>query len=114
MNNTWWLNIEKIIPSHFPLYIGVAENKFVAYLAAISANNRGVFKSPSNASVFVSKFPIELLPIDLSIKTRLHNFGLHTLGDISKLALNEMQAQFPNEELLSEWVWNDRNGVWMI
>ena len=31
--------LEKIIPSHFPVYIGIAESKFVAYLAALSANN---------------------------------------------------------------------------
>ena len=51
--------LERIIPPDFPVYFGIGESKFVAYLAALSANNRGGFKAPLNDYKFIAKFPFK-------------------------------------------------------
>ena len=99
--------LERVIPSNFPLHVGVADSKFVAYLAALYSNNRGAFKASSNDSEFVAKFPVDVLPVNSSVISRLHSFGLHTLGNISALSLNVMQAQFPSD---GKRIWNLAHG----
>ena len=64
-------NIEKVIPYDFPAYIGIAESKFVSYIAAISSDNRGVFIAPASPGEFLSKFSVDLLPVKSSIRTCL-------------------------------------------
>lgn len=99
--------LERVIPSNFPVHVGVADSKFVAYLAALYADNRGAFKAPSNDSEFIAKFLVDVLPVNSPVISRLHSFGLHTLGNISALSLNVMQAQFPSN---GKHIWNLANG----
>ena len=99
--------LEKIIPSHFPVYFGIAESKFVAYLAALSANNRGGFKALQDDHAFIAKFPVDVLPLNASTILRLHSFGLNTLGDVSKLSISAIQAQFPYD---GNKIWHFVNG----
>ena len=99
--------LERIIPVYLPAHIGIAESKFVAYLAALSADRRGAFKAPLNHFQFVSGFPIDVLPVSSSVIQRLRSFGLHTLGSISMLPLNVIQAQFPQD---GKYVWDLAHG----
>ena len=100
-------NIEKVIPYDFPAYIGIAESKFVSYIAAISSDNRGVFIAPSSPGEFLSKFSVDLLPVKSSIRTTLHRFGLHKLGDVSKIPSAVMEAQLSSD---GRKIWNLANG----
>ncbi len=100
--------LEKIIPSHFPVYFGIAESKFVSYLAALSANNRGGFKAPQDNRTFIAKFPVDVLPLNTSTIARLHSFGLNTLGDVSSLSITAIQAQFPYD---GKKLWHFVNGI---
>lgn len=99
--------LERIIPAYLPAHIGIAESKFVAYLAALSADRRGAFKAPLNHFQFVSGFPIDVLPVSSSVIQRLRSFGLHTLGSISMLSLDVIQAQFPQD---GKYVWDLAHG----
>ncbi len=100
-------NIEKTIPSDFPAYIGIAENKFVSYIAALSSDNRGIFIAPSSPGKFLSKFSVDLLPVKSSIRANLHRFGLHKLGDVSKISSSAIETQFPSD---GRRIWNLANG----
>jgi len=46
---------------------------------------------------FLRNQPCDLLPIAFNIKERLHDFGLHKLGQISAMPLSQLQAQFGPE-----------------
>lgn len=100
-------NIEKVIPSDFPAYIGIAENKFVSYIAALSSDNRGIFIAPSSPGEFLSKFPVDLLPVKPSIRANLHRFGLHKLGDVANIPSTVMEAQFSSD---GRRIWSLANG----
>jgi DNA polymerase-4/protein ImuB len=43
---------------------------------------------------FLARLPVQELPVSPGMKRRLRLFGLETLGDVSKLPLGAMQAQF--------------------
>lgn len=77
--------------------IGVAEGKFPAYIAAITSNSGQATKVPENVAEFLHCFSINLLPISWENKARLANFGLHTLGHITRQPVGAMQAQFGTE-----------------
>ncbi|MBT4074928.1 MAG: hypothetical protein HOE75_14740 [Chloroflexi bacterium] len=89
--------------NQFDARIGVGENKWLAFVAAsASASGRGL-KITGEPGRFLAKLPVELLPVDFKLVTRLHGFGLHTMGDIAALPPGAMQAQFgSNGALVSD------------
>ncbi|MDP6823833.1 MAG: hypothetical protein QF554_11155 [Dehalococcoidia bacterium] len=86
--------------NQFDARIGVGENKWLAYIAASASSSGRGLKITGEPGRFLAKLPVELLPIDFKLVTRLHGFGLHTMGDIAALPPGAMQAQFGNDGTL--------------
>jgi nucleotidyltransferase/DNA polymerase involved in DNA repair len=82
------------MPQDFNPRVGVADGKFSAYLAAVNSGGGQATKVPDDVAGFLKDFSVDLLPLSWEDKTRLHQFGLHTLGQVATLSVGPMQAQF--------------------
>ncbi|MDA0264409.1 MAG: DNA polymerase Y family protein [Chloroflexi bacterium] len=83
-------------PQEFNPRVGVATGKFPAYVAAVTTKGGRATKVPSDAAGsagFLNALSIGLLPISWANKTRLHRFGIHTLGQLAALPVGAVQAQ---------------------
>jgi len=87
--------------------IGVGENKWLAYIAAAGSRPGSARKVTGEPGRFMSRFPVDLLPIEYSIIERLHSFGLQRMEDIAALPESAMQAQFGKPGALA---WQLANG----
>jgi nucleotidyltransferase/DNA polymerase involved in DNA repair len=84
-----------VVPPVLRPRIGLAANKFTAWVAAHRARPGGYHPVPRTYSkAFLAKCPVDLLPVSVEIKQRLERFGLYTLGDIARLPAGKLQAQF--------------------
>ncbi|MQG62102.1 MAG: hypothetical protein FI708_05125, partial [SAR202 cluster bacterium] len=87
-------------PSEFNPRVGVAGGKFPAYIAAVTTQSGRATKVPQDAAgkaAFMGGLSIGLLPLSWANKTRLHRFGIHTLGQLSDLPEGAVQAQLGAE-----------------
>lgn len=80
----------------------VGPNKFVAGTAAQIGNidNLTVIE-PSEAPSFLAPLSVQYLPIEQETKERLVDFGLRRLGQIARLNVGDMLAQFGHEGRLA-------------
>ena len=92
-DNTLVKSMREGIPETFTTQMGIAQNKFLAYLAALYGSPD--FHMPNNnISDFLKGLSCEVLPVPLKSKNKLHEFGLHTLGQIAALPSGPLQSQF--------------------
>ena len=82
------------VPQDFNPRVGLANGKFPAYLAAVTSSSGQATQVPDDVAGFLKDFSVDLLPLSWEDKTRLHQFGLHTLGQVATLSVGPMQAQF--------------------
>ncbi len=85
------------VPQEFNPRIGVAGGKFPAYVAAVTSSGGRATRVPQDAAGFLKEFSIDLLPLSWNSKSRLHRFGLHTLGQLTALSVGSVQAQLKAE-----------------
>lgn len=81
------------IPSYLRPQIGFGVNKFTAYIATVTDTLLDLQRS-KDLSPYLSPLSVNLLPIAKESKERLHSFGLQTLGHITSLGIDPMQAYF--------------------
>jgi nucleotidyltransferase/DNA polymerase involved in DNA repair len=75
--------------------VGIAASRTVAHLAAqIAPSSVPVVVPTGTEATWLAPYPVELLPIDPVFVTRLHQFGLRTIGAVAKLACDALEAQF--------------------
>jgi DNA polymerase-4 len=75
--------------------IGGASNRLVAQHAAIRAGvGVAVLVPPGDEAIFLAPQPIGSLPVDAEILSRLNRLGLRTIGDLARLPIDALQAQF--------------------
>jgi len=86
--------IQETIPTTFAAQIGISENKFLAYLVAHYSHPCSYRKLEGNIDVFLKDIPCDILPITMKNKNKLHDFGIHTLGQIASLPPGPVQSQF--------------------
>jgi len=96
------------IPKGFYPQIGIGKGKFTSYLAALSAIPGQSLKVPEDYITFLNQFSVDILPIKYRMKTKLHEFALHNLGDITKLTITALQAQFG---IMGKFLWELANGI---
>ena len=97
------------VPHHLNPRIGVAGGKFPAYVAAlVSPGGRATRISRNETPEFLKSLPIDILPLSWDKKTRLHRFGLHTIGQLAALSIGALQAQFGPE---GRTAWELANGI---
>jgi len=89
--------VRKALPESFEVQIGIAANKFLAYLAARSCSPGGRMVLNGNVAGFLRNLSCDVLPISVKSKGKLRAFGLHTLGQVAALPPGPVQAQFGPE-----------------
>ena len=82
------------VPQDLAPRAGVAETKFLALVAARMSKPLGATRVPPDAASFLAPHPVDFLPIGRDIKTALHRFGLHTLGDMASLTEADLTDRF--------------------
>ena len=85
------------IPGVFATQIGLAGNKFLAYLSAQSCSPRDWQVLNGDAAAFLWNLSCDVLPVSMKSKEKLHSFGLHTLGQVATLPPGPMLSQFGPE-----------------
>jgi len=85
------------IPETFMFQIGIAGNKFLAYLAARRSPPGGHRVLNGDVASFLRNLPCDVLPVSMKSKNRLHDFGIHTLGQAAALPPGPIQSQFGPE-----------------
>lgn len=74
---------------------GIGPGRFAATVAAGSDGGGGqALQAPPDLLEFLAPNPVEVLPVEWEIITRLKRLGLKTLGDIARQKPGPMQAQF--------------------
>lgn len=96
------------VPQEFNPRIGVALGKFPAYVAAVTSGGGRATRVPGDVAGFLKEFSIDLLPLSWETKSRLHRFGLHTLGQLAALPVGSVQAQLRSE---GKKAWELANGI---
>ncbi len=89
--------IGEAIPEAFTPQIGIAGNKFLAYLAARRSPPGGHRILNGDVASFLRRLPCDVLPVSMKSKGKLHDFGIHTLGQVAALFPGPLQAQFGPE-----------------
>jgi nucleotidyltransferase/DNA polymerase involved in DNA repair len=75
--------------------IGAGASKTIAHLAARLAQPKAPLIVPSGGeAAWLAPHPIDVLPIDQALVTRLHQFGLRTVGVVARLPCDALEAQF--------------------
>jgi len=85
------------IPDIFAPRIGLAGNKFLAYLAALSCPDGGHRILDGDTTTFLRDLSCDVLPVSIKSRQKLHDFGLHNLGQLSELDLGPLLSQFGRE-----------------
>jgi DNA polymerase-4 len=75
--------------------LGVASTALVAQQAAWRAGmGIAVLVPPGTEAAFLAPQPITSLPVDIEILDRMERLGLRTIGDVARLPIDALQAQF--------------------
>ena len=96
------------VPSDLNPRVGVADSKFVAHVAARTSSAGGAFRVPTDVATYLAPFSIDLLPISLDARARLHRFGMHRMGDVASLKTEFLVDQFGPE---GKRIWELCNGI---
>ena len=78
------------------VHAGLARTKFIARQAARHASiGQVVVIAPNREASFLAPLAVHSIPgLDKTLRQRLDIHGIHTLGDLQKLPLRELRAQF--------------------
>ena len=91
-------SVKELIPANFGSKMGIAEGKFLSYLSALHSLPETGFKIlRGNVEGYLKDLSCDVLPVSLKSKAKLHDFGLHTLGQIASLPPGPIQSQFGSE-----------------
>ncbi|PZC50350.1 MAG: DNA polymerase-4/protein ImuB [Chloroflexi bacterium] len=89
--------------------LGVADERFTAYVAARSAQQGQAHRVPAGQSAaFLADKPTAWLPLPPDDQERLHLFGIHTIGALAELPRHAVAAQFG---LAGETAWLAASGA---
>jgi DNA polymerase-4 len=109
-DNTLLKAMREAIPETFTPQFGIAGNKFLAYLASCHSPSKEGWRVLSGDDVFsfLEGLPCDVLPVSLKSRSKLHDFGIHTLGQIAALPPGPLQAQFGPE---GKRIWELARGI---
>jgi len=89
--------VRRAVPAAFTPRIGIAAGKFPARLAAWHSPPGKCRALGHDLAAFLKDLACDLLPVSLETRARLHEYGLHTLGQVAAMAVGPLQAQFGPE-----------------
>jgi DNA polymerase-4/protein ImuB len=85
------------VPDIFAPRIGIAGNRFLAYLAARRCPPGGHRVLSGDVALFLRDLPVDVLPVSLKSRDRLREFGLAALGQVAAMSPGPFQSQFGPE-----------------
>jgi DNA polymerase-4 len=88
--------VRAVVADFAPL-LGIAENKFLASLAAQHSPRDGFKVLGGGIDSFLRDLPCDVLPVSLKSRGKLHDFGINTLGRLAALPPGPLQSQFGPE-----------------
>lgn len=88
---------QQAVPAEFEVRIGLASGKFLSRLMALESRACGFKTAAGDIPGLLKDLSCDLLPVSLKNKNRLHDFGLHTLGQLASLSRPQLEAQFGPE-----------------
>ena len=88
--------------------VGVADTKFLAFVAARTCGAHGAFRVPEDVAAFLASHTIDLLPVSADVKRELHRFGPHTLGAVASMGGHMLADRFGPD---GKWAWSLCNGI---
>jgi DNA polymerase-4/protein ImuB len=83
-----------VVPNVFKSQIGIAGNKFMAYVAARLCPDGGYQAITNDGNTFLKDLSCDVLPISIKNKEKLQNFGICTLGQVADLPVGPLLSQF--------------------
>src|SRR5690606_26076798 len=87
--------MEAAVPAHWQSQMGMAANKFVAYVAARRAEPGAPRRvSPEEAPSFLAFQPLEWVPATPEMHRRWRLLGLNMMGQLARLPRGAVEAQF--------------------
>jgi DNA polymerase-4 len=89
--------VKEAIPEAFVVRIGMAESKFLAYLAAMYSLSGNFRILSGGVSDFLKDLSCDVLPVSVESKEKLHEFGIYKLCQIVALSPGPLQSQFGTE-----------------
>ena len=96
------------IPGDLQVRIGISNEKFTSYVAASIASSSKTNKVKNTSKKFLNNLSIDFLPINSTLKEKLYELGIDTLGKIASLELSHIQAQFG---ITGKVIWQLSNGI---
>lgn len=96
------------IPEDLQVRIGISNEKFTSYVAASIASSSKTNKVKNTSKKFLNNLSIDFLPINSTLKEKLYELGINTLGKIASLELSHIQAQFG---ITGKVIWELSNGI---
>jgi len=96
------------VVADFAPQIGLAANKFLASLAAQRGTATDFKALDGDVAPFLKDLSCDVLPVSLKSKGKLHEFGVHTLGQVSAMSPGPLQAQFGPE---GRHIWQLSRGI---
>ena len=100
--------VREAIPGTSTSQIGIAGNKFLAHLAARRSPPGGRQVLSGDVAAFLRDLPCDVLPVSVRSKKKLHDFGIHKLGQVAALFPGPVQAQFGPE---GKRIWELARGI---
>ena len=96
------------VVADFAPQIGIAANKFLASLAAQHSPAGGYQALNGDIAPFLKDLSCDVLPVSLKSRGKLHEFGIHTLGQVAAMPPGPLQAQFGPE---GKRIWELSRGI---
>jgi DNA polymerase IV len=96
------------VVADFAPQVGIAANKFLASLAAQYSPAGGFKALDGDVALFLKDLPCDVLPVSLKSKGKLHEFGIHTMGQLAAMSPGPLQAQFGPE---GRRIWQLAKGI---
>ncbi len=100
--------VREAVPGLFTPRMGIAGNKFLAYLAARRCPPGGHQVLTGDIAPLLQDLPCDVLPVSLKSLERLRDFGLKTLGQVTALPPGPVQSQFGPE---GKKIWELAGGI---
>ena len=100
--------VKEVIPETFTVQMGIAGNKFLAYLAARRGPPGGHQVLAGDVAPFLRDLSCDVLPVSIRSRRKLHDFGIHTLGQVAALPQGPFQSQYGPE---GRRIWELARGI---
>jgi DNA polymerase-4 len=102
------VNAVREVVADFSPQIGIAENKFLAFLSARHSPPNGYKVLNGDTDSFLKGLSCDVLPVSLKSKSKLRDFGINTLGQLATMLPGPLQSQFGPEGKL---IWELARGI---